>query len=183
MLHSRILDDVTPTDEHREDITSSAGTSRGVTEDIRRTGNPLSHPPPNDDFAARSFSNATHMVFPYNQLTDDDSMRSIHYTEDFRKEYEDSFCESSDDCADDDDDEDEDNENSFDEFDEDMSDDDLISLCPKYLIFSTGSKTYTPHQIGFKRVRNISFPKKLEPGPSLKERIAAKERAKIQMVN
>lgn len=169
-------------------MSSAEGTSRGFSEDIRRSGNPLSHPklvpPPSDDFGARSFSNASHMMFPYNQLTDDDSMRSIHYTEDFRKEYEDSFCESSDDCADDDDDDDEydDNENSFDEFDEDMSDDDLISLCPKYLIFSTGSKTYTPHQIGFKRVRNISFPKKLEPGPSLKERIAAKERAKIQMV-
>lgn len=61
--------------------------------------------------------------------------------------------------------------------------DDLENLCPKYLIFSTGSKTYTPHQIGFKRIRNVNFPKKLEPGPSLKERIAAKEREKALQVS
>lgn len=61
-------------------------------------------------------------------------------------------------------------------------DDDLENLCPKYLIFSTGSKTYTPHQIGFKRVRNVNFPKKLDPGPSLRERIAAKEREKALQV-
>lgn len=70
--------------------------------------------------------------------------------------------------------------------DEDMEDesedDDLENLCPKYLIFSTGSKTYTPHQIGFKRIRNVNFPKKLEPGPSLRERIAAKEREKALQV-
>lgn len=71
--------------------------------------------------------------------------------------------------------------------DEDMDDDyeeddDLENLCPKYLIFSTGSKTYTPHQIGFKRIRDVNFPKKLEPGPSLRERIAAKEREKALQV-
>lgn len=65
---------------------------------------------------------------------------------------------------------------------DDYEDDDLENLCPKYLIFSTGSKTYTPHQIGFKRIRNVNFPKKLEPGPSLKERIAAKEREKALQV-
>lgn len=61
--------------------------------------------------------------------------------------------------------------------------DDLENLCPKYLIFSTGSKTYTPHQVGFKRVRNVNFPKKLDPGPSLKERLAAKEREKVLQVS
>lgn len=66
--------------------------------------------------------------------------------------------------------------------DDDYEDDDLENLCPKYLIFSTGSKTYTPHQIGFKRIRNVNFPKKLEPGPSLRERIAAKEREKALQV-
>lgn len=66
---------------------------------------------------------------------------------------------------------------------EDEEDDDLENLCPKYLIFSTGSKTYTPHQVGFKRVRNVNFPKKLDPGPSLKERIAAKERERVLQVN
>lgn len=42
----------------------------------------------------------------------------------------------------------------------------------KYLIFTTSSKTYTPHQIGFKRMRSINFPERLDPGPSLKERVA-----------
>lgn len=48
----------------------------------------------------------------------------------------------------------------------------------KYLIFTTGSKTYTPHQIGFKRMKAVSFPKRLEPGPSLKERLALRARAR-----
>lgn len=135
--------------------------------------------PNNDDDDAGTSSSS----FPYDQLRNDDTTtsRSIHYSEEFHKEYEDSYCESSDDCADDDDDDIDDDFDNSEEFDDDMSDD-FTNLCPKYLIFSTGSKTYTPHQIGFKRVRNISFPKKLEPGPSLKERIAAKERAKIEMV-
>lgn len=68
------------------------------------------------------------------------------------------------------------------DMEDDYEDDDLENLCPKYLIFSTGSKTYTPHQIGFKRIRNVNFPKKLEPGPSLRERIAAKEREKALQV-
>lgn len=46
----------------------------------------------------------------------------------------------------------------------------------KYLIFSTGSKTYTPHQVGFKRIKNVRFPKRLDPGPSLQERIAERDR-------
>ncbi|XP_046398451.1 F-box/WD repeat-containing protein 5 [Ischnura elegans] len=46
----------------------------------------------------------------------------------------------------------------------------------KFLIFTTGSKTYTPHQIGFKRIHPFSFPRRLDPGPSLKERIALKQR-------
>ncbi|XP_005177824.2 F-box/WD repeat-containing protein 5 [Musca domestica] len=53
--------------------------------------------------------------------------------------------------------------------------DDMENSIPKYLIFSTGSKTYTPHQIGIKRIRHVTFPKKLDPGPSLKERYAAKK--------
>lgn len=51
-------------------------------------------------------------------------------------------------------------------------DDDLEKAPPKYLIFSTGSKAYVPHQIAFKRVDKVAFPKQLDPGPSLKERIA-----------
>lgn len=48
----------------------------------------------------------------------------------------------------------------------------------KYLIFTTGSKTFTPHQIGFKRMKPVSFPKRLDPGPSLKERLILRQRAK-----
>lgn len=61
-----------------------------------------------------------------------------------------------------------------------MTDDDLYEdldeACPKYLIFSTGSRTYTPHQIGIKRVGKVNFPKKLEPGPTIQERIALRDR-------
>ncbi|XP_061396334.1 F-box/WD repeat-containing protein 5 [Musca vetustissima] len=53
--------------------------------------------------------------------------------------------------------------------------DEMENSIPKYLIFSTGSKTYTPHQIGIKRIRHVTFPKKLDLGPSLKERVAAKK--------
>ncbi|PNF38975.1 hypothetical protein B7P43_G06605 [Cryptotermes secundus] len=56
--------------------------------------------------------------------------------------------------------------------------DDLSDHAEKYLIFTTGSKTYTPHQIGFKRIKPVSFPRKLDPGPSLRERLAEREREK-----
>lgn len=46
----------------------------------------------------------------------------------------------------------------------------------KYLIFITGFKTYSPHQIGFKRIKPFSFPKRMDPGPSLKERLLLHER-------
>jgi len=56
--------------------------------------------------------------------------------------------------------------------------DDLSDHVEKYLIFTTGSKTYTPHQIGFKRIKSVSFPRKLNPGPSLRERLAERQREK-----
>lgn len=58
------------------------------------------------------------------------------------------------------------------EEDEETIEDDLENAPPKYLIFSTGSKAYVPHQIAFKRIDKVAFPKHLDPGPSLKERIA-----------
>lgn len=57
--------------------------------------------------------------------------------------------------------------------------DDLENMCAKYLIFSTGTETYIPHQVGFKLVKNVSFPKRLERGPSLRERIATKKRERM----
>ncbi|XP_067001558.2 F-box/WD repeat-containing protein 5 [Anabrus simplex] len=56
--------------------------------------------------------------------------------------------------------------------------DDLADLPEKYLIFTTGSKTYTPHQIGFKRIKKVSFPRKMDPGPSLRERLAERAQQK-----
>lgn len=53
--------------------------------------------------------------------------------------------------------------------------DELANSCEKYLIFTTGSKTYTPHQVGFKRIKNIRFPKKFVTEPSLRERYAQRE--------
>ncbi|XP_066945784.1 F-box/WD repeat-containing protein 5 [Macrobrachium rosenbergii] len=41
----------------------------------------------------------------------------------------------------------------------------------KYLIFTTGSKTYSPHQIGFKRIKTFTIPTFLDAGPGLRERI------------
>ncbi|KAJ9588210.1 hypothetical protein L9F63_018431, partial [Diploptera punctata] len=54
--------------------------------------------------------------------------------------------------------------------------DDLSVHTEKYLIFTTGSKTYTPHQIGFKRIKSVNFPQKIDPGPSLRERLAERTR-------
>lgn len=55
--------------------------------------------------------------------------------------------------------------------------DELELFTPKYLIFSLGSKTYTPHQIGFKKIRDadVSFPKRMEMGLTLQERIARRK--------
>lgn len=57
--------------------------------------------------------------------------------------------------------------------------DDLANMGAKYLIFSTGGRTYTPHQVGFKLVHHVNFPKTLERGPSLKERIAIKKQERM----
>uniref|UniRef100_A0A1A9V1J2 F-box domain-containing protein n=1 Tax=Glossina austeni TaxID=7395 RepID=A0A1A9V1J2_GLOAU len=94
---------------------------------------------------------------------------TIHYLDEYRREF------TGDSVSDESIDEEEDEPmDASDEYD------DMENSIPKYLIFSTGSKTYTPHQIGIKRIRNITFPKKLDPGPSLKERIAAKKAAEQQ---
>lgn len=96
---------------------------------------------------------------------------TIHYLDEYRKEY----CDgASSDTSEDDDDEIIEPQEQY---------DDMENSLPKYLIFSTGSKTYTPHQIGIKRIRHVTFPKKLDPGPSLKERIAAKKKAAEEQVN
>uniref|UniRef100_A0A2M4BEX7 Putative wd40 domain protein n=1 Tax=Anopheles marajoara TaxID=58244 RepID=A0A2M4BEX7_9DIPT len=109
----------------------------------------------------------------------------IQYLEEFRQEYEDSYYESSDDCLEDDDEEDGDAMGGAGERPDSLSeceDEELTNPCPKYLIFSTGSKTYTPHQIGFKRIVDVNFPRRLEPGPSLRERVALREQQREMQV-
>lgn len=59
---------------------------------------------------------------------------------------------------------------------EDCDPDELSKNSEKFLIFTTGSRTYTPHQVGFKRIKLVTFPKRLDPGPTLRERIAQRER-------
>ncbi|XP_058057938.1 F-box/WD repeat-containing protein 5 isoform X2 [Anopheles bellator] len=102
----------------------------------------------------------------------------IQYLEEFRQEYEESYYDSSDDCLDDDDDDDEERGGVADDSTElSESEDDIAQLStPKYLIFSTGSKTYTPHQIGFKRITGVTFPRRVEYGSTLRERVAIRER-------
>lgn len=97
---------------------------------------------------------------------------TIHYLEEYRKAAAAANEDSNDEI-----DGDEDYEMCLDVQDEY---DEMENSVPKYLIFSTGSKTFTPHQVGFKRIRNVFFPKKLDPGPTLKERIAAKRAAEQQ---
>ncbi|XP_022197372.2 F-box/WD repeat-containing protein 5 isoform X1 [Nilaparvata lugens] len=55
---------------------------------------------------------------------------------------------------------------------------DLARQPEKLLIFTTGSKTYSPHQIGLKRIKRVTFPRVLDPGPSLSERIEERRRKK-----
>ncbi|XP_077267702.1 F-box and WD repeat domain containing 5 isoform X2 [Temnothorax americanus] len=59
---------------------------------------------------------------------------------------------------------------------EECDTDELANNPEKLLIFTTGSKTYTPHKVGFKRINVVTFPRRLDPGPSLRERIAQQKR-------
>ncbi|XP_076238441.1 F-box and WD repeat domain containing 5 isoform X2 [Calliopsis andreniformis] len=61
------------------------------------------------------------------------------------------------------------------ESEEEDDTDELANCCEKYLIFTTGSKTYTPHQVGFKRIKNVKFPTRLVAEPSLFERYTQRE--------
>ncbi|XP_001357186.3 F-box/WD repeat-containing protein 5 [Drosophila pseudoobscura] len=133
------------------------------------SGNPLSH--------AASLRRTRSATPDENYLPDISERRSrarpgdatIHYLEEYRK-----AVAPTNDANEEEDEEEYDSMDVHEEYDE------MENSMPKYLIFSTGSKTFTPHQIGFKRIRNVYFPKKLDPGPSLKERIAAKRAAEQQ---
>ncbi|XP_076657416.1 F-box and WD repeat domain containing 5 [Halictus rubicundus] len=50
--------------------------------------------------------------------------------------------------------------------------DEVANSCEKYLIFTTASQTCVPHQVAFKRIKNVEFPTSIYPGRlyTLKER-------------
>lgn len=126
-------------------------------------GNPVSQLAANPVLSVRGSS------LPRQPPSNDDDFgyeRPINYLEEFRRDFEEPASESS---------------SELDDYiDVDMPEDDLYEdldeACPKYLIFSTGNRTYTPHQIGIKRIGKVNFPKRLEPGPSIQERIALRDR-------
>lgn len=144
------------------------------------SGNPLSHitlNQQNPNNLSSKENSETISNIPYRQIHSSGYISSIQYTDDFHRHYK--KFDLPDDMSFDDD---------FDDFYEDedelevLEDEDLDNISPKYLIFSTGSKTYTPHQIGFKRIDKVNFPKKLEPGLSLRDRLALRERERALQV-
>ena len=40
-----------------------------------------------------------------------------------------------------------------------------------------GTRTYTPHQIGFKKIVPFTFCRRIDVGPSLRERVAIRQQA------
>lgn len=66
---------------------------------------------------------------------------------------------------------------NFADLSEECDETDDLADCPeKFLIFTTSSKTYTPHQVGIKRIKHVTFPRRLDPGPPIEDRIAQQKR-------
>lgn len=132
-------------------------------ENVRESGNPVSK-------LAASVQQSVGSSTSRNDPENDDYLfnyeRPINYSADFRREFEETASESSSELED--------------LIDVDMTEEDLYEDldegCPKYLIFSTGSRTCTPHQIGIKKVRKVNFPRRLEPGLSIQERLVLRDR-------
>lgn len=61
-----------------------------------------------------------------------------------------------------------------------MEEDHILDSRDKWLIFTCSSETYTPHRIGFKRINPMVFHGKIDPGPSVRERIEEYKRRKLQ---
>ncbi|CAG9839162.1 unnamed protein product [Diabrotica balteata] len=140
-------------------------------------GNPVSH----NDMAWTPLDVRRSM---YNSVLDSmkkDFPHPIWYNEDYRKVESESWTAI---------DSDEEVEDVGNKPNEDTDDNSSESSCDteterfvqtdKYLIFTTGYKTYTPHQIGFKRIKPFKFPKRMELGLSLKERLILFEQRKEQ---
>lgn len=147
-------------DDHEVDPAAGPSNQSQVPADnlpatVRQSGNPVSQ-------IAGNLAQGSSV--PRAQVDGDDEYeRPIIYSDEFRREFEEPLSESS---------------SEFDDYDmtEDDLYEDLDEGCPKYLIFSTGNRTYTPHQIGIKRIGKVNFPKRLEPGLSIQERLALRER-------
>ncbi|XP_060516665.1 F-box/WD repeat-containing protein 5 [Cylas formicarius] len=144
-------------------------------------GNPVSHRDMNN---VPSSSKAVFDDIPIlnHARVSSDFANPIWYNSEYRKvEFEQSEAAAGDDSDYEMDQDDNNKDEGFDDDDHSDSSDEAESLKDKYLIFTTGNKTYTPHQIGFKRIKPFVFPKKMDPGPSLKERLILHEQRKEQM--
>ncbi|XP_015920687.2 F-box/WD repeat-containing protein 5 [Parasteatoda tepidariorum] len=62
-----------------------------------------------------------------------------------------------------------------DSLEEDGSVGKILDPREKFLIFTTGSLTYTPHQIGFKRIKPFKFAERITETPTLVQRIAERQ--------
>ncbi|XP_035230118.1 F-box/WD repeat-containing protein 5-like [Stegodyphus dumicola] len=72
------------------------------------------------------------------------------------------------------DDEESDHETA-DSLEEDTSIEKILDPREKFLIFTTGSLTYTPHQIGFKRIKPFKFAERVTETPTLMQRLAERQ--------
>ncbi|XP_044268682.1 F-box/WD repeat-containing protein 5 [Tribolium madens] len=134
-------------------------------------GNPVSHRDINAVPCTHNSSESATSFDAKKVTSGSDLGNPIWYNSDYRKvESENMLIDDSEEETDDD--------TGRDDCDDEGSEEDSDQLTQndKYLIFTTGFKTYTPHQIGFKRIKPFAFPKRLDPGPSLKERIILRER-------
>lgn len=153
--------------------------------DERTAGNPLSHVRlGNNNSQAATTTGPADYNFDFQESDVNSSnlgyASPFRYSMEFRREFED--LQHMDDQLSDGEAEQPEEMNDFVEDDEIEDDDDLEDTCSKYLIFTTGSKTYTPHQIGFKKIGKLKLPKRLDPGPSLQERIALRNLLREQEV-
>ncbi|GIX69712.1 hypothetical protein CDAR_477981 [Caerostris darwini] len=66
-------------------------------------------------------------------------------------------------------------EESADSLEDDCSIEKILDPREKYLIFTTGALTYTPHQIGFKKIKPFKFAERVTETPNLVQRIAERQ--------
>lgn len=131
-------------------------------------GNPVSHRDI-DNLAMSSSSSVVQNVAASSKAVDPDYEVPITYSAEYRMAEAISMSDS-------DTDSDFDERSSIDLSDYTQVEGEPIVSNDKYLIFTTGYKTYTPHQIGFKRIKPFPFPKRIDPGLSLRERLVLREK-------